>query len=46
MDEKKLWLWGSLVLAVLVIVGMAFKLTRQMPAPGEPPKPRTPGETR
>lgn len=46
MDEKKAWLWGSLVLAVLVIVGMAFKLTRQMPAPGEPPKPRAPGETR
>jgi hypothetical protein len=46
MDEKKVWLWGSLLLAVLVIVGMAFRLTRQMPAPGEPPKPRAPGETR
>ena len=28
MDRKKLWLWGSLVLAVLVIVGMAWRLTR------------------
>lgn len=44
LDEKKLWLWGSLILAVLVIVGMALKLTRQMPAPGEPPRPRVPGE--
>ena len=46
MDEKKVWLWSALVLAVLVIVGMAFKLTRQLPAPGEPPKPRVPGEMR
>ncbi|MGH8673124.1 MAG: DUF3999 domain-containing protein [Burkholderiales bacterium] len=46
MDEKKVWLWSALVLAVLVIVGMAFKLTRQMPAPGEAPKPPTPGERR
>jgi hypothetical protein len=45
-DEKKVWLWSALVLAVLVIVGMAFKLTRQLPAPGEPPKPRVPGEIR
>lgn len=44
LDEKKLWLWGSLILAVLVIVGMALKLSRQMPAPGEPPRPRPPGE--
>lgn len=44
LDEKKLWLWGSLILAVLVIVGMALKLARQMPAPGEPPQPRAPGE--
>jgi len=46
MDRKKLWLWGSLLLAVLVIVGMAWRLTREMPAPGEPPRPRPPGETR
>jgi len=44
LDEKKLWLWGSLVLAVFVIVGMALKLSRQMPAPGKPPEPRVPGE--
>jgi hypothetical protein len=31
MDRKKLWLWGSLVAAVLVIVGMAWRLTREMP---------------
>lgn len=46
MDRKKLWLWGSLLLAVLVIVGMAWRLTREMPAPGEPPKSRPPGEVR
>jgi hypothetical protein len=46
MDRKKLWLWGSLLLAVLVIVGMAWRLTREMPAPGEPAKPRPPGEVR
>jgi len=46
MDRKKLWLWGSLLLAVLVIVGMAWRLTREMPAPGEPPRARPPGETR
>jgi hypothetical protein len=46
LDRKKLWLWGSLLLAVLVIVGMAWRLTREMPAPGEPPKPRAPGELR
>jgi hypothetical protein len=45
-DEKKVWLWVALIAAVLVIVGMAFKLTRQMPAPGERPKPRVPGEQR
>lgn len=44
LDEKKLWLWGSLILAVLVIVGMALKLSRQMPAPGEAPRLRPPGE--
>jgi uncharacterized protein DUF3999 len=44
MDEKKVWLWSALVLAVLVIVGMAFKLTRQLPAPGERPKPPVPGQ--
>ena len=42
MDAKKMWLWGSLVLAVLVIVGMALRLTRQMPGPGEPAKPKPP----
>ena len=42
MDRKKMWLWGSLVLAVIVIVGMAWRLTRQMPAPGEAPRPRPP----
>lgn len=41
MDRKKLWLWGSLVLAVLVIVGMALKLTRQLSAPGESQRPGT-----
>ncbi len=46
MDRKKLWLWGSLLLAVLVIVGMAWRLAREMPAPGEPPKSRPPGEMR
>ena len=45
-DEKKAWLWAALLAAVLVIVGMAFKLVRQMPAPGERPKPRVPGEQR
>jgi hypothetical protein len=45
-DEKKIWLWVALLAAVVVIVGMALKLTRQMPAPGEPPKPRVPGEQR
>jgi len=45
LDERKLWLWGSLILAVVVIVGMALKLSRRMPAPGEPPRPRAPGET-
>ncbi len=42
MDAKKMWLWGSLVLAVLVIVGMAWKLTRQLPGPGESGKQRPP----
>ena len=37
-----MWLWGTLILAVLVIVGMALRLSRQMPAPGEPAKPRPP----
>ncbi len=46
MDRKKLWLWGSMLLAVLVIAGMAWRLMREMPAPGEAPRPRTPGETR
>jgi hypothetical protein len=46
MDGKKLWLWGSLVAAVLLIVGMALRLTREMPSPGEAPKQRAPGETR
>jgi hypothetical protein len=46
MDRKKLWLWGSLLLAVAVIVGMALRLSRQMPAPGEKPQPRPPYETR
>jgi hypothetical protein len=45
MDRKKLWLWGSLMLAVLVIVGMAWRLTRQMPAPGESSKAKPPYET-
>ena len=45
-DEKKVWLWVSLLAAVLVIVGMAFKLTRQLPKPGETPKPPPPGEQR
>ena len=45
-DEKKVWLWVSLLAAVLVIVGMALKLARQMPKPGEAPKPRVPGEQR
>jgi hypothetical protein len=44
MDRKKLWLWSALVAAVLVIVGMALRLTREMPAPGETPRP--PGEMR
>jgi UDP-N-acetylglucosamine enolpyruvyl transferase len=42
MDRKKMWLWGSLVLAVLVIIGMAWRLTRQLPAPGEAGKRRPP----
>ena len=42
MDRKKMWLWGTLVLAVLLIVGMALRLTRQMPRPGEPPESRPP----
>ena len=42
MDRKKLWLWGSLLLAVLVIVGMAWRLTREMPAPGEKSEPKPP----
>jgi hypothetical protein len=46
MDQKKLWLWGSMLVAVLVIVGMAWRLTREMPAPGEKPRPRPPGEVR
>jgi hypothetical protein len=46
MDRKKLWLWGSLLLAVLVIVAMAWRLTREMPAPGAPREPRPPGEIR
>lgn len=46
MDRKRLWLWGSLLLAVLVIVGMAWRLTREMPAPGEAPKSKPPGEVR
>ena len=45
-DEKKLWLWVALLAAVFVIVGMALKLTRQLPAPGEKPKPPVPGEQR
>ena len=45
-DEKKLWLWVALLAAVFVIVGMALKLTRQLPAPGERPKPPVPGEQR
>ena len=46
MDRKKLWLWGAMLLAVLVIAGMAWRLMREMPAPGEAPRPRPPGETR
>jgi hypothetical protein len=46
MDRKKLWLWGSLLLAVLVIVAMAWRLTREMPPPGAPREPRPPGEMR
>jgi len=46
MDRKKLWLWGAMLLAVLVISGMAWRLMRDMPAPGEAPRSRTPGETR
>ena len=46
MDRKKLWLWGSLLLAVLVIVAMAWRLTREMPPPGAPRQPRPPGEMR
>jgi hypothetical protein len=46
MDQKKLWLWGSMLVAVLVIVGMAWRLTREMPAPGEKPRSRPPGEVR
>lgn len=42
MDAKKMWLWGSLVLAVLVIVAMAWRLTRQMAVPGDPGKRRPP----
>jgi hypothetical protein len=42
MDRKKMWLWGTLIFAVLVIVGMALRLTRQLPAPGEPAKSRPP----
>ena len=44
MDRKKLWLWGSLLVAVLVIVGMAWRLPREMPEPGAPHKPRPPHE--
>jgi len=46
MDQKKLWLWSAMLLAVLVIVGMAWRLMREMPAPGEAPRPRPPGEVR
>ncbi len=35
MDARKLWLWGALLLAVLVIVGMGWRLARQLPRPGE-----------
>lgn len=42
MDSKKMWLWGSLILAVLVIVGMAWRLARQMSAPADPGKRRPP----
>jgi hypothetical protein len=44
MDARKLWLWGALLLAVLVIVGMGWRLARQLPRPGEPPPPRPPYE--
>lgn len=40
MDAKKMWLWGSLVLAVLVIVGMALRLTQQLPTAGESERPQ------
>lgn len=46
MDRKKFWLWGSMLLAVLVIAGMAWRLMREIPAPGEAPRPRPPGEMR
>lgn len=46
MDRRKMWLWSSLVIAVLVIVGMAWRLTRQMPGPGEPRPPKPPYEVR
>lgn len=38
MDRKKMWLWGALILAVIVIVGMAWRLMRQMPGEGGAPK--------
>lgn len=30
LDDKKLWLWGALLAAVLVIVGMAWRLAREI----------------
>lgn len=46
LDARKLWLWGALLLAVLVIVGMGWRLARQLPKNGEPLPPRPPYETR
>jgi hypothetical protein len=46
LDRKKLWLWSSLVAAVLVIVAMAWRLIRQMPGPGESRNPRPPYQSR
>lgn len=46
MDEKKLWLWLSLLAAVAVILAMGWRLTRQLPHAGDALPPRPPHEMR
>lgn len=45
MDAKKLWLWGALLLAVVLIVGMGWHLMRQLPREEMRPGSKAPHES-